>query len=387
MRVFINLFFCFLIFSSLSSCGRSQKTGAESEGAIVVRIDPTREDKVSVFDYFSDIRIIPLVGSSPDAFLSADFYGLIVTDANIFVLDMRTNKILCFDAEGKWLQTVDKNGRGNGEFSLSSDFIFDRRDSTLVVLDPRGKILKYAVEPGLPFIKQFDVSSYVRATHTLTTLNDEDFLLYSDSEDQPMFIFESETQSCRPVDYHYPSWAGGFLAHNGTPFLQDEDTLYFYKGLDGDVFRYDNASGDLRKILRWDFGKYALDINELEPDKDADYYIRFRQSNSHRRVLPVHIKLVTESFIFLHFYFKKARKQVFYDRTNNSCVCFTSFKEGGVFWNVPGCGYAGREYSLVSPEYFSKIISREMLRDPASLQAFDNMKDTDNHYLVVYTLK
>ena len=236
MRIFINTLLFFLILSFLSSCGRSQKTGTENEGIAVVHIDPTREDEVSAFDYFSDIRLVPLEGGSPEAFLSSELFGLIVTDAYIFVLDRCTNKILCFDAGGKWLQTVDKNGRGTGEFSLSSDFIFDRRDSTLVVLDPRGKILKYAVEPGLPFIKQFDVSSYVRAAHTLTTLGDEDFLLYSDTEDQPMFIFESATQSCRPLSYRYFSW----LSRSGssyawTPFLHNAERRYFYEGWDASL--------------------------------------------------------------------------------------------------------------------------------------------------------
>lgn len=78
MRVFINIFFCFLVLSFLSSCGHPQKTGTENEGIAVVHIDPTREDKVSAFDYFSDIRLVPLEGSSPEAFLSTGWFGLIV---------------------------------------------------------------------------------------------------------------------------------------------------------------------------------------------------------------------------------------------------------------------------------------------------------------------
>lgn len=387
MKTFINIVLWFLILSFLSSCGRSQGTGTENEGTTVVRIDPMREDEVSAFDYFSDIRLIPLEGSSPEAFLSSALFKIIVTDAFIFVLDQRDNRILCFDADGKWLQTVDKNGRGTGEFSLSSDFIFDRRDSTLVVLDPRGKILKYAAEPGLPFVKQFDVSSYVRATHTLTTLGDEDFLLYSDTEDRPMFIFESATQSCRPVDYHSPSWLSGLYSYTETPFLHESDSIYFYEGLDGELFQFDATSGFLRKVLRWDFGKYSFDVNKLEPNKDAYYYLNFWLSNSDRWVTPVVIKFIAESSIFLHFFFKKAWKHMVYNQKSKTYVCFTSFKEGGVFENKPGCGQTGCEYLLVSPEFIPKVLSREMLRDPASLQAFDNLKETDNHYLVVYTLK
>lgn len=120
MKTFINIVLCFLIFSSLSSCGRSQRTGTENEGATVVRIDPTREDAVSALDFFSDIQIIPLDGSNPDAFISSKIYSFIVTDAFIFVLDQRDNRILCFNAGGKWLQTVDKNGRGNKDSASSS---------------------------------------------------------------------------------------------------------------------------------------------------------------------------------------------------------------------------------------------------------------------------
>lgn len=120
MRSFVNSFLCFFILSFLSSCGRPQKTGTENEGATVVRIDPTREDAVSALDFFSDIQIIPLDGSNPDAFISSKIYSFIVTDAFIFVLDQRDNRILCFDPEGRWLQTVDKNGRGNKDSASSS---------------------------------------------------------------------------------------------------------------------------------------------------------------------------------------------------------------------------------------------------------------------------
>lgn len=387
MKTFINLIFYFFILSSLSSCGQSPKTGAENEGISVVQIDPTREDEVSAFDFFSDIRLIPLEGCSPDAFLTSELFGLIVTGEYILVLDRRVNKILCFDADGKWLETVDKNGQGYGEFSLSSDFILDRRDSTLVVLDPRGKILKYAVEPGLPLIKQFDISSYVRATHKLTTLNEKDFLLYSDAEDQPMFVFESESQSCYPVDYHRPSWLSGIYSYTKTPFLPAAGSICFYEGLDGDLFQFNEFSGDLTKILHWDFGKYNFDINNLEADKDTDDYLNFWLSNSDRVVTPVYIKCITESVIFMHFFFKRAWKHVVYDRERETYVCFSSFKEGGIFEHTPGSGHPDREYLLVSPEIIHKAVSREMLRDTKSLQAFDNMKDTDNHYLVEYILK
>lgn len=381
-RLILPLLSGLFIFSSLLSCSHSKKT---ENSSVVIHVDLEKEDKVSSKDVFSSIRIIPLETDLTEAGISSFRYKLAVTDNAYYVLDQRSCKIICFDSEGKWLQTSDKRGRGKGEFLMSSDFRYDDTDSTLLVLDPRGIVYKYSLEDGLPFISQTIFDADPRAAHSLLPVGGDEYLVFSNSDEHHIFTINTVLQECKAFRYDYHRWLFATpYSYTGSPFLSDNGSVYYYEGLDGSLYTVNTAELSIDKILSWDFGKYQFDVNKLEPGKEVEQYVQFWNDNSGRWATPVHIALVSEKVVLATFFFDNSWRNLVYYRETNECKYFTKFEEGGRF--DIGRQYDGRGYLLIPSEYLSQFVNEKMVSDTASIAAINNTRGTDAYVLIEYVL-
>lgn len=105
------------------------------------KIDLSKMDSPSFFDYFSKIELIPLETS--DTCLIKDFNERIYYKGNFYFCDRAQKQVLAFDSDGKFLYKVDKAGNGPGEYSSLSSFQFNPFTGDLDLLIPMGGIYKY----------------------------------------------------------------------------------------------------------------------------------------------------------------------------------------------------------------------------------------------------
>ena len=369
--------FC-LLFSLLSCCTKeTEKTAGED----VVRVDPRQEDIVSVDAVFESISIIPFDDSVPEALISSYKYKLVVTDDVFYVLDQRTCRIISFDTHGNWLQTADKKGRGKGEFLMSSDFRLDVSDSALLVLDPRGIVYKYSLEQGFPFKSQFAINGPLRSTYSLLPASNDEYLVFSESDDDHLGTIDLMSNEWNPFKYKYPNWLfGTAFSFAWTPFLLDGDNLYYYEGLDGTVYRVNLENRRLDRIISWDFGRFQFNAHNLEPNKEIDYYDDLWNENSNKWATPIHVEYITKQLVLARFYFDNCWKNLVYNRITKKCLCFSSFIEGGSFDVMTQ--YKQRGYLLAPSDIIGQIVDKETLQ---STSAIDRLDATVNPVLIIFT--
>lgn len=384
MKNCLYLLLSSIISFSLLSCSDSKKA-EKNDNCKLIHVNPDHEDIVSSQAIFSNIQIIPLEGRVAEANISSFKYKLVVTDDVYYVLDQRSCRIICFSSKGKWLQTSDKKGRGVGEFLMSSDFRFDEADSTLVVVDPRGIVNRYSLEDGLPFISQSILDGNLHGIHSLLPISSGEYLTFSESDEHHLFTINTNNKECKPFLYNYPHWLFGTpYAFAWTPFLCDNKTIYYYEGLNGNLYIVNLKDLSIDKVLSWDFGEHQFDAKKLETDKDVDYYVKFWSNNSNKWVTPIHIEFVSDQIILARIYYDNSWKNIVFNRKTNEYKCFSRFIEGGSYDIL--MQYKGKGYLLIPPNNLRQIVNEEMITDPSSIMAMNSIQDTDNYVLVIYSI-
>jgi hypothetical protein len=66
----------------------------------------------------------------------------------LYVFDRRTNVVLEFDMDGKFIKRFGMTGRGPGEYSRIYDFTVDAQNKAIYLLDRRTRIISYDLESG-----------------------------------------------------------------------------------------------------------------------------------------------------------------------------------------------------------------------------------------------
>jgi hypothetical protein len=90
-------------------------------------------------EFASDVEYVPL--QTTENSLISFVHGFTRSNNRFYINNLY--QILCFDAEGKYLNSLDKNGRGPEEYLYINDFDINT-DNQLIILD-RMKILEYNV--------------------------------------------------------------------------------------------------------------------------------------------------------------------------------------------------------------------------------------------------
>ncbi|MEA4936483.1 MAG: 6-bladed beta-propeller [Paludibacter sp.] len=132
-----------LIIASCISCSCSSRPSTERKGRNLIEIDPNKDDKVSVYDLFSRIEIIPLETKQNSllTFLIGEPDRVIVHENNFYFLDDSQHLIIVFNSEGKFLKKISKKGNGPEEYISIDDFNINRFTGNLEVLSSVGRYI------------------------------------------------------------------------------------------------------------------------------------------------------------------------------------------------------------------------------------------------------
>lgn len=132
------MFICFV------SCDESSKDKDQKNNVAEIKVNMMdKYPKGDFEDYFSSSRIVSLETNEHSILSGIDrisFYN-----NKIFILDRRSESLVIFNIDGKYLSKIQNTGRGPTEYSSLMDFAIDEETGQLFLYCDRPyKILKYS---------------------------------------------------------------------------------------------------------------------------------------------------------------------------------------------------------------------------------------------------
>jgi len=376
MNKSICIFICIIIIVFQNSCSNN----AHNEKIIKASLSET---EVLISDIFEEVKLIPLETS--DSSLISTFRRILIFEDDLFILDDYLSHLFIFSEDGSLKKKIAKIGHGPGEYTNICDFTIDEKREQINLLSPFGTIHAYNLNGD--FIRKIDLPNPPANYQRIINYDDENFLLWSvvpDTENGINFISKENGLINNSL------WKSEMLINSVYSFVfsQFETNTYFNLGLTNDVYQI--TKEDYSIAYSWDFGKDNIDlkkyrlptqkenINEdmnklMKLFEDGEIpYLFIRQAQSKR-------------YYYTQLWIKQSElKNLFFDKANNECYCFTETKEGLkldiMFFN--------EDYILTKIDYSQKeaLVNSGILneKDKEKLQAY---KEDDNPYLVKYYFK
>lgn len=121
---------------AILSIGCNKKNPKEEDIAIpIYEINLDKPEKISVYDIFKSIEIIPL--TTPDSVVCSGIHSYYYKD-NIWLWDRRQKTILCFDSTGNYRYIINSKGRGPQEYGDILSVSIDPFNDYIIILDHQG---------------------------------------------------------------------------------------------------------------------------------------------------------------------------------------------------------------------------------------------------------
>jgi hypothetical protein len=236
------------------------KQKPQIEGAIFVDLD--RPEKVSLFDYFSSIELIPLE-TSPEA-LIVGISKMIFHQNKYYTLDKNQCIIFVFDKTGKFLFKIGKKGQGSGEYVFIQDFNINPFSGNLEILEPYGKVHIYDLSGNHIETKQITFPGF-RVAHTLTAVDSHTHVFHTMFEPKKIIYFNLDEQKLLNEEFEENGRLGSF---SNNPY-QYQDDWFFFRPVHPVVYKMGKKK--LEVAFRFDFGTYTREGKTAVFSKEADY--------------------------------------------------------------------------------------------------------------------
>lgn len=372
----------FILFIVISFTMCKQKP--QTDGAIFVDLD--RPEKVSLFDYFRSIELIPLETSSD--VLIVGISKMIVHDDKYYVLDKNQCIIFVFDETGKFLYKIGKRGQGVGEYVFIEDFNINPFSGKLEILEPYGKVHVYDLSGNYIETKQITFPGF-RVAHTLAAIDEQTHVFYTMFEPEKIIYFNLHEQKLLHQEFKENRRLGSF---SNNPYQYQGD-WFFFRPVHPVVYKM--GSRKLEAAFRFDFGTYTREGTTAVFSKESE------------RSLSKCVEELFDQFPYLIHSVRHNSKYVFaslsridlddkvnviYDRASGKSKYISEFTE-----KVQFNSYRGEEI-IVTDEYvlmpcqwvdIEKRITKEMLDDKQK-KIFEELLKSDmeeNPILIKYWFK
>ena len=360
----------------LSACGIGPKDGSR---VLHVDIDSALEEQVSVFDICSKIEIIPL---STDAMISNGMYSapqsLVVCEDNLFILDDKSQNIVCFSTLGEYVKTFNKRGRGHGEYTMAYGMTEDPGE-VLSILDPTGRIFRYSINDSLTFLDVKRIKG-LKAIHIMSDLVDGHRALYSYSEDNLLSILDDKGKA-QPVTYHIDKRIKN-RHFSRNPFFLYNSSLFVFDSIDGSSYEVDCTSHTVFPRYKWDLGKYKTKVHHIARQKKEDFY-EYLKTQSYNRVYPFLSIMSYGDKIYAEVILHNTEYMIVYDLETNKSSFFCETLEHVHF--KPGVLRGNEMYLLVEPQYLSRFVNEKVV-DKENMKRLSTVSDSSNVVLIKYSM-
>lgn len=130
----------FVLCAGITSCSSGSKDGNSARKVIDIESSINTIQIKKLSEVAKGIEYIPL--ETNDSALLNNISKIVVENSKIYVSD-NSNKLFVFNRSGKHLRTLNRKGRGPGEYVVLRNFVVDRATDNILILDFSGKVNIY----------------------------------------------------------------------------------------------------------------------------------------------------------------------------------------------------------------------------------------------------
>ena len=261
-----------------------------------IYIDLSKGDYIKPEKVFKNTTFIPLETTKSSSL------GIVTKieqkEDKLYVLDFSQSNIQVFDTTGKHHFTIDRTGRGPGEYLQMYDFNFNQFANTLELMSPRGKVISCDLQ-GENCTEIIKLPSNISAIHSFEILSEEIIAFYARHHTNRLLFYDrtkgeivKEILPNRDPDKLIRS-----LPLRLSPFYRMNGQLYFLDQQGYDLSILDPGKMELELKYSIDFGKNNFDIASLPKETEKDISIFNNYINENKIVFPISGFRETKQFI------------------------------------------------------------------------------------------
>lgn len=355
---------------------------------------------INLSDLFKEVKIIPLETTN------SSLCGLVIMrieeyKGKIYLLNRLAShaNVLCFDLSGKLLFSIDKLGKGPGEYTYLGDIFIDDVGEYLILVSENNRYLYFDLDGNY----LFDVSASDRYyDRSILPLNDSLWVAYNDPETIPegydllfleksTFNIKHQIRSTTPVTYR-----------SGRPVDVYNDSIFYF--VNNDTIYYVKDFYDKKPWYYVDFGEEQrkcqfelLQMIQLDRDKTLEKAHKFVKE---RKLRPISYFSQNDKYCVVS-YFENDKHT---DKGDHKCHFLTYDKHTGQTYRSDKINFDilnsviiddiqvfrccnnvfyGLIHTVFSQDELKKIAKSKYL--PATIQqSFLNRKEDDNPILIIF---
>jgi hypothetical protein len=373
-----------LVLSLLTQFACRQATNTiKKDPNVAIVIDLERDDKVSVYDIFSEVEVIPLETNKESAF-RYPFDKFFVHDNKFYyVLDAKDGSIFVFNKNGIFVKKINKKGGGPGEYSEISDFYINRFTNNIDIFTPRELIIYDFA--GENYIETIPIKDIV---HYAINLTKDIVVCFNNfrTDKNKMFFFSESKREIIADCFSHPDfiYTKTVFHHSASPFYVYNNNVYFYDAANGDIFTIDTLKMILKPRYQWDFGEHNFDVSLLLDDKDMQYYMEFSYYGNTKYAFSFLLNAENDNYVITRFRFQNIHRTIIYNKHKKNYLLFHEFVEK--FQCLPVFMTNEYMYAILSPDYLPMIINENGLNEENRMKLKQIQQD-DNCVVIKYKFK
>ena len=378
LRLFVCMTATVLLFTEC------KKDNTVNDGVLSIN-NSSESQEVTFEDMATDISIVPLIcdeplGCSPQV----KSYG-----STTFIVSSDLYTLYCFE-DGKLTAKLNKMGRGRGEYTSISDFVYSPTRKILYIMNS-SRILKYSV-PDMEYLGLIEQPNIMKfAEHDDSTL----ICFMTSPDDQPgVYFINADNGQVR----------GKLKDLSGLTFLMTSDLAYYTPDhrilpLSSSKNTVSEVSADINEgediILTFDFGKDGMPahFDSINSDVDLDFIMKLGEYlNDHRETVVTEVAKVMVKDNTVSFWYQSGLiGYKHYCRiTDGQVTTYSGFKASGTkgFILPNGMTDDGKYVTLIDllPEsMFDESGNRSEFT--SQLEKAMNAQAFNNPVLVFYSIK
>ena len=353
----------------------------------LIHVDFDHSEKVSLFDYFHSIELIPLE-TSQDVLITVVSKILNHQD-NYYMFDPVQSIIFVFDETGKFLFKIDKKGQGPGEYSHLEAININPFSGNLELLQAYGSVIIYDLLGNYIETKRIEYDDF-RAVHQFAPIDSANHVFYAMFQPQKIIYFNLDEKKLLHEEFEENRRLGSFTSNN---LYQYKNDWFFYRPVHPVIYKIGKER--LEPAFQFDFGPYTREGTTAVFTQEAEQIFSKRIEEFFAQFpYLIHTVRHNSKYVFASLSWKNMDRyaNIIYDKTTEKSKFILDFTEKVVF-----NAYRGEEI-IVTDEYvlmpvqwvdLEKRIKKEML-DDTQKKIFDELvksEDETNPILIKYRFK
>lgn len=369
----------FVLVMSFSSCREQHRlpVNRSDSDSTSISVDLNDKSKISVFDIFSKISVIPLETDSNSVIKQIS--KVIPYDNRFYILDEKQSAVLVFDKNGNLERKIQNIGSGPGEYTLLYDICINQFSNELELLNPRGALLSYSLDGE--FIRALKIP--LRSISKFIPITEDMIIFYSEYEQEKLHYYSRALDKIVKKEFRFPEkiLSTPLVSSTSSPFSQNGDHTTFFQGFTNDI--YDIDTSGLKFRFRWDFGEHNFDYRNLKEGKDPMYYVALLRNGNMANSF--YSFQENQSIIMTRFIFDKQWVTLIYNKTNGESTIIRRFTEDIMPPSFPVL--SEEEILGFEDATVAHLFVNESVVDEPSRSVLANLKPEDNPILIRYYFK